>query len=599
MQIGTQVTGMTLHKFKTKKKKKMKKLIFIFAVFLSYSALAQNTEETGKKLKEITGIITLENTPLSGVNILIENSKRGTSTNKKGVYRILANAGEIIQFSHLNMKPIKILVEDITTILNLEMRPIENFLDEIIITSKSDNTTGSGLKAPRKFSSARTKIDTRKAGFAAAIIKGEDLNPGASSIAQALRGKISNYKLITDLYGNEYVRLRETSFTGTVVYALWDVDGIINRDVPIVDINNIKEIAVIKGLAGTVKYGSEAAGGVIIITTKSNSVNAANRDINSKDNEYTNKDYYNNDAIAMNDLKTGEPNYYKLFKAAPTPSAAYAKYKSIYPEYKTHSNFHFNAANYFINTLFSKEYGLKVLLDLETYANNNPEILKALAYKYQELRMHQKAILIYKKLMVIRPKHAQSFRDLANAFTHANEYKNAWKIYLYYLKKGFLIEENGIGEIFNTEMKAIYVQRKEKDNIKEKLDLSNNNTLIENDIRMVFEWNTSEAEFIFEFVNPNKQSFKVNHSLSDNSEQILDEKLVGYNSKEFFIEKIGKEDWLINLTYLGNKKYTPTFLKATTYYNWGKPNQREEIKVHELILKNVKAKLLSLNAKNL
>jgi hypothetical protein len=578
----------------------MKKLIFIFTVFLSYTALAQNTEETEKKLKEITGIITFEDSPLYGVNILIKNSKRGTNSNKKGVYKIIASAGEIIQFSHLNMKPIKILVEDITTILNLEMRTIENFLDEIIITSTSDNKNRFGLKTPRKFSSARMNIDTRKAGFAATLIKGEDLNQAASSIAQALRGKISNYKLVTDLYGNEYVRLRETSFTGTVVYALWDVDGILYTEVPIVDLNNIKEIAVIKGLAGTVKYGSVGAGGVIIVTTKSNSyTSAASKDINSKDNKYTNQDYYNNDAIAINDLKTGEPNYYKLFKAAPSPSAAYAKYKSIYPEYKTNTNFHFNAANYFINTLSSKEYGLKVLLDLETYANNNPEVLKALAYKYQELKLHQKAILIYKKLMVIRPTHAQSFRDLANAFTHANEYKNAWKIYLYYLKKGFLIEENGIGEIFNTEMKAIYVQRKEKDNIKEKLDLRNNNTLIENDIRMVFEWNTSEAEFIFEFVNPNKQSFKVNHSLSENSEQILDEKLVGYNSKEFFIEKIGKEDWLINLTYLGNKKYTPTFLKATTYYNWGKPNQREEIKVHELILKNVKAKLLSLNANNL
>jgi tetratricopeptide (TPR) repeat protein len=578
----------------------MKKLIFIFTVFFSYTALAQNTEETEKKLKEVTGIITLEDSPLSGVNILIKNSKRGTNTNKKGFYKIIASAGEIIQFSHLNMKPIKILVEDITTILNLEMRPIENFLDEIIITSSSDSKNGFGLKTPRKFSSARMNIDTRKAGFAATLIKGEDLNPAASSIAQALRGKISNYKLVTDLYGNEYVRLRETSFTGTVVYALWDVDGILYTEVPIVDLNNIKEIAVIKGLAGTVKYGSEAAGGVIIVTTKSNSfTSAANKGINSKDNKYTNQDYYNNDAIAINDLKTGESNYSKLLKTALTPSGAYDKYKSIYPEYKTNTNFHFNAANYFIHTLSSKEYGLKVLLDLETYANNNPEVLKALAYKYQELRMHQKAILIYKKLIVIRPKHAQSFRDLANAFTHANEYKNAWKIYLYYLKKGFKIEENGIGEIFNTEMKAIYVQRKEKDNIKEKLNLINNDTLIENDIRMVFEWNTSEAEFIFEFVNPNKQSFKVNHSLSENSEQILDEKLVGYNSKEFFIEKVGKGDWLINLTYLGNKKYTPTFLKATTYYNWGKPNQREEIKVHELTLKNVKAKLLSLNTNNL
>ena len=201
--------------------------------------------------------------------------------------------------------------------------------------------------------------------------------------------------------------------------------------------------------------------------------------------------------------------------------------------------------------------------------------------------------------MVIRLKHAQSFRDLANAFTHTNEYKSAWKIYLYYLKKGFKIKENGIGEIFNTEMQAIYVQRKKKDNIKEKLAFKNNDSLIGNDVRMVFEWNTSEAEFIFEFVNPNKQSFKVNHTLSENSLQILDEKLIGYNSKEFLIEKVGTGDWIINLTYLGNKKYIPTFLKATTYYNWGKPNQREEIKVHELTLKNVKAKLLSLNTNNL
>ena len=81
--------------------------------------------------------------------------------------------------------------------------------------------------------------------------------------------------------------------------------------------------------------------------------------------------------------------------------------------------------------------------------------------------MHQEAIVIYKKLMVIRLKHAQYFRDLANAFTHTNEYKSAWKIYLYYLKKGFKIKENGIGEIFNTKMQAIYVQRKKKDNIKE------------------------------------------------------------------------------------------------------------------------------------
>ena len=480
------------------------------------------------------------------------------------------------------------------------MSPAENLLEEIIITSQSDNKKGIGIKTPRKFSSKRMNIDTRKAGFAAAIIQGDDINKSATSIAQALRGKISNYKLITDINGIEYVRLRETSFIGTVAYALWDVDGIIYTQVPILDLNDVKDIAVIKGLAGTLKYGSQAVGGVIVVNTKSNSAaSGSNTDINSRDNKYTNKEFYENDAVAISDLKIGEPNYYKFFEEAGTPSLAYEEYKSIYTEYKTTNNFHFNSANYFINKLNSKEFGLRILADLETYAEGNPEVLKAIAYKFQELKLHQKAIDVYKKLMVARPNHAQSFRDLANAYTHANEYKNAWKIYLYYLKKGFEIEENGIGEIFNTEMKAIYVQRKQKDDIRTKFAFKDNDSLIKNDVRMVFEWNTSEAEFIFEFVNPNKQSFKVNHTLSENSQQILDEKLMGYNSKEFLIEEIGNGDWLINITYLGNKKYTPTFLKTTTYYNWGQPNQREEIKVFELILKNVKGKLLSLNANNL
>ena len=578
----------------------MKKLFFTIILFFSFTIIAQNIGNNGLKLKKITGVITSDNYALPNVNILIENTKRGTNTNSDGFYKISARAGEILVFSHLNMKPIKVLIEDVTTILNLEMSYAENFLNEISITAKSSESVSAGLKTPRKFVSGRSSIDTRKAGFAASFIKGSDLNQAASSLAQALRGKVSNYKLITDLNGNEFVRLRETSFTGTVAYALWDLDGVISSNVPNIDLNDVKDVAIIKGLAGTVKYGSEGVGGVIVVNTISNSFSSkANRDIYAKDNEYTNKDYYNNDAISIDNLQTGKPSYYNLYEVAATPLLAYKEYKNIYPTHKTRTNFHFNSANYFINSLNSKEYGLKILEELEVFADSNPEILKAIAYKYQELRLHKRAIDIYKKIMTIRPKHAQSYRDLANAYSHLNEYKNAWKIYLYYLNQGFSITDNAIGDIFNTEMKALYVQRKEKDSIREKLVFKNNDAAIANDVRMVIEWDTSEAEFILEFVNPNKQSFKVDHSLAESSEQIIDEKIIGYNSKEFLIEKIEEGDWLINLTYLGNKKYAPTFLKVTTYYNWGKPSQKEEIKVHELTLKNVKAQLLAINKNKL
>ena len=76
----------------------MKKLIFISSMFLSFTLIAQKTDKTEKKLKEITGIITLEGAPLTGVNILIKNSNRGSNTSTKGFYKIQARVGEIIQF---------------------------------------------------------------------------------------------------------------------------------------------------------------------------------------------------------------------------------------------------------------------------------------------------------------------------------------------------------------------------------------------------------------------------------------------------------------------------------------------------------------------
>ena len=68
------------------------------------------------------------------MNILIKNSEKGTSTNNKGVYKIRAKEGDILQFTHINMKVIEVLIEDITTILNISMKAANNELDEVIIS---------------------------------------------------------------------------------------------------------------------------------------------------------------------------------------------------------------------------------------------------------------------------------------------------------------------------------------------------------------------------------------------------------------------------------------------------------------------------------
>jgi uncharacterized protein YfaP (DUF2135 family) len=167
---------------------------------------------------------------------------------------------------------------------------------------------------------------------------------------------------------------------------------------------------------------------------------------------------------------------------------------------------------------------------------------------------------------------------------------------MYYLKKGFSLEKNAIGDMMISEMKALYLLRKEAANINDKLAFTNLDVDDTSDVRIVFEWNTSDAEFSFEFVNQNEQSYVIDHTLHESNDLIIDEKLKGYNSKQYIINPLSAGDWLVNLNYYGNKKNTPTFLKVTTYYNWGRFYQTETIKVFELELENRKKQLFKINS---
>jgi uncharacterized protein YfaP (DUF2135 family) len=113
---------------------------------------------------------------------------------------------------------------------------------------------------------------------------------------------------------------------------------------------------------------------------------------------------------------------------------------------------------------------------------------------------------------------------------------------------------------------------------------------------MVFEWNTSEAEFELEFVSPDRRVYTFDHSLEANGDLITKEKMLGYSSKMFVIEDLGKGDWLVNITYKGNKKTVPTFLKLTTYFNWGKPSEKRDVNVYKLDIQNQKASLLKFDS---
>ena len=558
----------------------MKKNAVIVFLFLSFNICAQNIIE-----KEVSGIVTHDNAPLANVTILIKNSKKGTSTNTKGVYKIPAKEGDILQFTHLNMKTIEVLIEDVTTILNIAMKASSNELDEVIITSKKNKKQmGLYAKKPKKISSGGFNIDTKRTGYSVGYISGEDLNLSGISIGRALQGKIAGFKLVVDDFGNEYAKLRDTGTLLTVRYAIWVVDGQVYKYAPPLPLENIKEVAVLRSLAGVNRFGSEAIGGVIIINTKVGSLNPT-KDVFSKENPYTNKEYYNEDAVAYELLSTPKPDYILELESSSDSNAAYKKYQEFSSKYQKNFDFYLNVSNSFKLKYKDFENYKRVLLDSEKYSKPNPEELKIIAYKYQQEGFYENALLVYKKIIKLRPKHAQSFRDLINVYTELKQYKKALNIYNYYFKKGYTLKENGIGEIMIHEAEALTSKIS-------KTNLPDEKTY---DIRIVFEWSTSEAEFTLEFINPQQQVYKIEHTLSDNSALILDEKLKGYGSKEFVIDGDIGGEWLVNLTYYGNKKYAPTYLKTTVYTNWGRTNETKKTAVYTMVLKDQKTQLFKIN----
>ncbi|MDX1760594.1 MAG: SusC/RagA family TonB-linked outer membrane protein [Christiangramia sp.] len=221
--------------------------------------------------KKITGTVTDEQgMPLPGVNVIVEGTTNGTQTDFEGTYELQASEGEILNYSFMGMETVSMKIGN-TNVINVVLKPNSSELKEIIITAVGIEREKSSL------GSATTTVDSEE------LVKGSQ-----SNIADALKGKISGVNISSassDPGASSGVIIRGMSSLSGSNQPLYVVDGIpINNESTYSsdlnggydfgrgsqDINpdNIASLTVLKGASATALYGSRAANGVIIITTK-------------------------------------------------------------------------------------------------------------------------------------------------------------------------------------------------------------------------------------------------------------------------------------------------------------------------------------------
>ncbi|APG60665.1 SusC/RagA family TonB-linked outer membrane protein [Christiangramia salexigens] len=225
----------------------MRNFTCLLIVFLSglFAGYAQTFSVSGKVIDE-------NEIPLLGVNVIVKNEARGTTTDFDGNFTIdNLNTGDVLVFSYVGFLPKEVSVSEKQTI-TVQLQNDTEALSEIVVI-------GYGTQTKKEITGAVSVVGSQTI---------EDLNP--ARVEQALQGRVAGVN-ITSQSGSPgsaaTINIRGISTNGDN-RPLILVDGNVIEDLSVINPNDIENINVLKDATAGI-YGVRAANGVILITTKS------------------------------------------------------------------------------------------------------------------------------------------------------------------------------------------------------------------------------------------------------------------------------------------------------------------------------------------
>ena len=244
-----------------------KKLPFSGFLFLLIVLLSGFTANNLNAQDRFTGQVTDEKgETLIGVNIIQKGTGNGTATDVDGNYEILLVSGErILEFSYTGYENQEVALGASSTV-NVVLKESSNQLDEVVIIGYAPVS--------------RKKV----LGAMASVKEDEIVQATPIGAFDAVQGRLSGVQILSNggPGAGFDIRVRGVStFSGGGTSPLYVVDGQQLDDIDNLDPNDIKSLEVLKDGATAAIYGSKAANGVVIITTKSGESGELKVDVSS------------------------------------------------------------------------------------------------------------------------------------------------------------------------------------------------------------------------------------------------------------------------------------------------------------------------------
>jgi tetratricopeptide (TPR) repeat protein len=346
------------------------------------------------------------------------------------------------------------------------MMDSDNVLDEIVVT-------GYG-----------TERETRILSSSVSRISSE-------SISNALQEKVTGIKIS----GASSVSTSNPLFV---------VDGKVVNSNPNLNSNEIQSIYTLTSVQSQNIYGNKAKNGIVVIVTK-----------NGFDDDLDEIEDFENLIKEKIELKGWNPDtpYLKVLNKIKDNKLAYLKYIELREEYSKSPSFYIDVADYF-KTRGEEVIAIQVLTNVAEIDLDNYELLKALAYKFEEYKLYKYAVYIYKEILELRPEDIQSYRDLALVYEYVGEYQKSVDL-LYKIVNGELLEKDENRRFLGIEVIAL-------NELNRMISLYNNQLLTphidksyinntETDIRVLIDWNHNDTDIDLWITDPNGEKCYYSH----------------------------------------------------------------------------------------
>ncbi|MCW3114312.1 MAG: TonB-dependent receptor plug, partial [Segetibacter sp.] len=245
-------------------KSSLQLIILLLLLGLNYS-FAQTNRVTGK-------VVGPDNAPLVGVNVQVSGTNRGTSSGSDGSFGIEAAANSSLIFSYVGYVSLTVPVDGRSTI-TVSMMSDAKALNAVVVT-------GYSTQSRRDITGSVVSVD------AAELTK-----VSAPNVAQQLQGRAPGVTVTSNNTPGGEATVRIRGF-GTINNndPLYVIDGVPTKGgLNNINPNNIESMQVLKDASAASIYGSRAANGVIIITTKKGKTGAAKFSVNIRTGVQTGK----------------------------------------------------------------------------------------------------------------------------------------------------------------------------------------------------------------------------------------------------------------------------------------------------------------------